>query len=190
MTRCIEPTAVTPPVAASRPRTGAAIPHRHSGVAAAALLLALSATPIEAQPRPAATRAHVGGATFFEAARHFNAGASYRKYFGARGWALEPEYAFMTEGSHQDHMLILNMVKDLAPLSRKAVPYVVMGAGINLYRGFFGQRRHSGVSPGGVAFGLGLMSWIGDRVFVAPELRIGFEPNVRYSVSLGFAPRR
>ena len=89
MTRCIEPTAVTPPVAASRPRAGAAIPHRHSGVAAAALLLALSATPIEAQPRPAAIRAHVGGATFFEAARHFNAGASYRKYFGARGWALE-----------------------------------------------------------------------------------------------------
>ena len=129
------------------------------------MLLALSATPIEAQPRPAAIRAHVGGATFFEAARHFNAGASYRKYFGARGWAL-------------------------APLSRKAVPYVVMGAGINLYRGFFGQRWHSGVSPGGVAFGLGLMSWIGDRVFVAPELRIGFEPNVRYSVSLGFAPRR
>ena len=29
----------------------------------------------------------------------------------------------MTEGSHQDHMLILNVVKDLAPLSREAVPY-------------------------------------------------------------------
>ena len=187
MTRCIEPTAVTPPVAASRPRAGAAIPQRYSGVAAAALLLlTLSATPIKAQPRPAAIRAHVGGATFFEAARHFNAGASYRKYFGARSWALEPEYAFMTEGSHQDHMLVLNVVKDLAPLSRAAVPYVVMGAGINLYRG----RRHSSVTPGGVAFGLGLMSWIGDHVFVAPELRIGFEPNVRYLVSLGFAPRR
>ena len=109
MTRCIEPTAVTPPVAASRPRAGAAIPQRYSGVAVAALLLlTLSATPIKAQPRPAAIRAHVGGATFFEAARHFNPGASYRKYFGARGWAIEPEYAFMTEGSHQDHMLILN----------------------------------------------------------------------------------
>ena len=53
-----------------------------------------------------------GTATFFDASQHITAGGSYRKYVGERGWGIEPDYAFMTDGSHQDHLLILNVVKD------------------------------------------------------------------------------
>lgn len=150
------------------------------------LLLALSAAPLGAQPRPAEVHARFGTATFFEAAQHVVAGASYRHYVGASGWALEPEYSFMTEGSHQDHMVIVNVVKDFRPPSQTVVPYMVMGAGLNFHRNL----GPCPPSPGGLGWGVGFKRRIGRRLFVAPEFRIGMEPNVRFSVRLGFAPRR
>ena len=36
----------------------------------------------------------------------------------------------------------------------------------------------------------GLKMWASDRVFIAPEFRMGAEPNLRFSLSLGFARRR
>ena len=150
----------------------------------ATLLLALSTAPLAAQPRPAEVHARLGTAIFFEADQHVAAGVSYRQYLGANGWALEPEYSFMTEGSHQDHMLILNVVKDFRPPSRTVVPYMVMGAGINFHR----TPRWSGRGLGGLGWGVGLKRRIGRRLFVAPELRIGLEPNVRFSIRLGFVP--
>ena len=90
----------------------------------------------------------------------------------------------MTEGSHQDHLFILNVVKDFRPPSRTVVPYMVMGAGINFHR----TPRWSGRRLGGLGWGVGLKRRIGRRLFVAPELRIGLEPNVRFSIRLGFVP--
>ena len=75
-----------------------------------ALLLVFTSLSLEAQPRSAETRFHVGTAAFWEGSQHVTAGASYRYYFGKRGWAVEPEYSFMTEGNHQDHMLLMNVV--------------------------------------------------------------------------------
>ena len=161
---------------------GAGRPQRIAGLAT--LLLAFAAAPLGAQPRPIEVHARLGTATFFEAAQHLAAGAAYRQYFGTRGWALEPEYSFMTEGSHQDHMVILNVVKDFRPPSRTVVPYMVMGAGINFHR----TLRRSGRSLGGLGWGIGLKRRIGRRLFVAPEFRIGLEPNLRFSIRLGFAP--
>ena len=161
---------------------GVGRPHRIAGIAT--LLLAFAAAPLGAQPRPAEVHARLGTATFFEAAQHLAAGAAYRRYFGTRGWALEPEYSFMTAGSHQDHMVILNVVKDFRPPSRTVVPYMVMGAGINFHRNLNGR----GPSPGGLGWGIGLKQRIGQRLFVAPEFRIGLEPNLRFSIRLGFAP--
>ncbi len=170
--------------AASESRAATAMARCASG--AAVLLLALLSVPLGAQPRPVEVRGHVGTATFSEAPQHFTAGASYRKYLGIRGWGIEPEYSFMTEGSHQDHMLILNVVKDLANPSRTMVPYMVTGAGLNFYR----TPRYTGKEFGGLAWGMGFKTWTGDRVFIAPEFRIGLEPNLRFSLSVGFAPRR
>ena len=90
------------PLAAGHARAGATCvfgdvgrPRPIAGIAS--LLLALSAAPLAAQPRPAEVHARIGTATFLEATQHVSAGVSYRHYFGASGWALEPKYSFMTE---------------------------------------------------------------------------------------------
>ena len=177
--------------AAERARAGATCGPRGAGrprpiAGVAALLLALAAAPLGAQPRPAEVHARFGTATFFESAQHHTAGAAYRQYFGASGWALEPEYSFMTAGSHQDHMVILNVVKDFRPPSRAFVPYMVMGAGINFHR----APRRSGRYAGGLGWGIGFKRRVGHRFFIAPEFRLGHEPNLRYSIRLGFTPFR
>ena len=61
---------------------------------------------------------------------------------------------------------------------------MVMGAGINFHR----TPSWSGRSLGGLGWGVGLKRRIGRRLFVAPELRIGLEPNIRFSIRLGFVP--
>ena len=152
-----------------------------------ALLLVFTSLSLEAQPRSAETRFHVGTATFFEASQHVSAGASYRYYFGQRGWAVEPEYSFMTQGSHQDHMLLMNVVKDLTRPSRKAVLYMIMGGGFNFYRSANGQ---TDVGLGGLGWGMGVKIWANDRFFISPQFRIGQEPNFRLSFYAGFARRR
>jgi len=120
-----DPRASLPPRAGATPISGmAGRPRPIAGLAT--LLPALSAALVEAQPRPAEVHARVGTAIFFEAAQHVSAGVSYRHYFGASGWALEPEYSFMTEGSHQDHIVILNfLAEDISEASSYPIPYAI-----------------------------------------------------------------
>ena len=91
----------------------------------------------------------------------------------------------MTEGSHQDHMLLMNVVKDLTRPSRKAVLYMIMGGGANFYRSAY--RRT--VVLGGLGWGMGVKIWANDRFFISPQFRVGHEPNFRLSFCMGFARR-
>ncbi len=147
------------------------------------LMLVLGDHSLEAQPRASEPRFHFGVASFLENRRHQTAGASYRHYFGKRGWGLEPEYSFMTEGSHQDHMLIMNVVKDLTRPSRVAVLYTILGGGINFYR----ARQ---LAMGGLGWGMGVKVWATDRILISPQFRIGQEPNFRFSLYVGLGRRR
>lgn len=134
------------------------------------------------QSRPDELRFHVGTATFFEAAQHFTAGGSYRKYFGKRGWGIEPEYSAMVITAHTDHMLAASIVKDLSKPTSKRVWYILMGGGINHQR----RRRSSSTHwPSALAWGVGMKARLGKRVYVAPQVRIGWEPNIRFSVFFG-----
>ena len=99
-----------------------------------ALLMVLMGLSLEAQPRSAEFRFHLGTGAFYESSQQLSAGASYRHYFGERGWAVESEYSLMTERGHQDHLLVLNAVKDLTLPSRKAVLYMLVGAGVDFHR--------------------------------------------------------
>ena len=99
-----------------------------------ALLMVLMGLRLEAQPRSAEFRFHLGTGAFYDSSEQLSAGSSYRHYFGERGWAVEPEYSLMTERGHQDHLLVLNAVKDLTLPSRKAVLYTIMGAGVYFHR--------------------------------------------------------
>ena len=115
-------------------------------------ITALAGSLLQAQTRPSEFRFHAGSTIFLESTPHFSAGASYRHYLGKSSWAIEPEYSFMTEGNHQDNLLIANVVKDLARFSEKSVLYMIMGGGVNFYRaGSFGE-----TGLGGLGWGLGL----------------------------------
>ena len=140
---------------------------------------------LEAQPRSAELRFHVGTGAFYDSSKQLSAGASYRHYFGQRGWAIEPEYSLMTERGHQDHMLVLNAVKDLTLPSRKAVLYMLMGAGVNFHRKDtpYAVERSWAVMTFG--WGMGLKVRVSDRFFIAPQFRIG-DP-MKWSINFGFA---
>ena len=153
------------------------------------LMMVLICLSVQAQPRPPEPRLHFGTGFFLEGERHLTAGASFRHYLGNRGWALEPEYSFMTEGSHQDHMVILNVVKDLARPSDKVVPYMIFGAGANFYRSRPYLIKSSGIAWGGLGWGMGAKVWLHDRFFIGPQFRIGHEPNLRFSIYVGFGKR-
>lgn len=154
------------------------------------LMIVFACPALEAQTRTPEPRFHFGTASFWEARRHVTAGASFRYYFGKRGWAVEPEYSFMTEGNHQDHMLIMNVVKDLRRLSDRSVLYMILGAGANFYRSRPYLIKSSGIAWGGLGWGMGVKVWANDRLFIAPQFRIGHEPNLRFSIYVGFAGRR
>ena len=139
---------------------------------------------LAAQPRPDEVRFHVGTATFFEARQHVTLGGSYRMYFGKRGWGIEPEYSAMIVPDHTDNMLALSLVKDLSRPASKRVWYMSMGGGLNHQRG----SRTSGTHfPAALAWGVGVKIRAGQRWYVAPQARIGFEPNIRFSVFFGRA---
>lgn len=149
------------------------------------VLLCLSCSgSLRGQPRPSEIRIQAGTATFFESPQHVTFGGAYRKYFGRKGWGIEPEFSWMTEGNHTDNILAINLVKDLSKPTARRIWYMVMGGGINKQS----TRRDVGLSA--LAWGVGVKIRTGGRWFVAPQCRIGFEPNIRLSVFFGFESRR
>ena len=153
-----------------------------------ALLMVLTGLRLEAQPRDAELRFHVGTGAFYDSSQQLSAGSSYRHYFGERGWAIEPEYSLMTEKGHQDHMLVLNAVKDLTLPSRKAGLYTIMGAGVYFHRKDTPYAAERSGTVMNFGWGMGLKVWAGDRFFIAPQFRIG-EP-FKLSINFGLARRR
>lgn len=148
-------------------------------------VLAMLAPPaIPCQPRPDELRFTVGTATFIEAEQHATLGGAYRKYLGRRGWAVEPEYSAMIVPDHVDNILTLSLVKDLSRPMAKRVWYMSMGGGINHQ-----VRTASGwtqTAIGGLAWGLGMKGRIGRRWKLAPQVRVGFEPNIRFELCVSW----
>ena len=149
---------------------------------AACTVAALLPPVLQGQSRPDEVRFHVGTATFFEARQHVTAGGAYRLYFGKRGWGIEPEFSAMFVPDHTDNMAALSVVKDLSRPTAKRVWYMLMGGGMNYQTG---RTRSSRSHWGALAWGLGMKARLGRRWYVAPQVRIGAEPNFRFSVFLG-----
>ncbi len=158
-------------------------------VALLMLLMMFMGSRVAAQPRPAEFRFHGGHGVFLDDLGHVvSAGASYRRYFGERGWAIEPEYSLTTaRRGHQDHLLILNVVKDLTPLSERAVPYLIMGMGPGFHTPLYG-RQDFGFAGMVTGAGLGVKVWMSDHSFVSPQFRVGL-PFTRWSFNFGFTRR-
>lgn len=81
----------------------------------------------------------------------------------------------MTEGSHQDNMLIVNVVKDVIQPSRRSTLYMIRGGEVNFYRSTF--ERTFCEEVGGLGWGMGLEIRAGDRFFISPQFRLGRGPH-------------
>ncbi|OFW22446.1 MAG: hypothetical protein A3H97_02330 [Acidobacteria bacterium RIFCSPLOWO2_02_FULL_65_29] len=158
------------------------------GFLVAAAMLA-AASPLAAQGRPAAEITTgwaafpddgVVGETLF--------GAAARLPISPRV-SIGPEIAYMWgEQTIRDLMVTGNLWFDfLAPSAGQAprtTPYVVVGGGLFRHSSkFFGQTFST--TEGAFTAGGGARVWLGPSVYLAPEVRVGWELHLRASVTLG-----
>jgi hypothetical protein len=152
---------------------------------AAFLILAATAVPGYAQQ----ARAHgfvegIGGYTAFGddgLISHVMIGGTARPALGGR-IHLGPEVVFMIgPGEDRDLFLTATMTFSLLGGRRAVTPYLLLNGGWMLHSNAFETR-------GGPAwtFGGGARIRIGERVFVAPEARMGWEPQIRVGMTLGY----
>jgi hypothetical protein len=121
---------------------------------------------------------------------HTLIGAAWRGYV-TRRISLGPELQFMAgPGSDRDLILTGNVMVDLlagtADRPRRTTPYAVLGGGLFRHT----QRFPTGTSTsteGAFTAGLGLRAWVNERVYVAADARLGWEPHLRVAALVGVA---
>ena len=108
------------------------------------------------------------------------------RVFVTRRVAIGPEFVFL-RGSNDEHdwTLTVNATVDLvldAPSSpRRFVPYLAVGVG------YLSQTTQVGTGPftsgeGTFSGGFGVRVSVSRRFFVAPGVRVGYEPELRFGV--------
>jgi hypothetical protein len=127
-------------------------------------------------------------------------GGGVRWFVGPR-LAIGPEVAYLTgefDSLEASHLSVTgNVTFDFLREGnqRRVVPYVVGGGGYLRQRTLVGRGPGTpGLQPftsseGTVSAGLGARVALGSWVFVAPEFRLGWEPETRIAVIVGIRPR-
>ena len=155
----------------------------------------LAGTAAEAQDAPTSRPAPIvegslGWAGFGDEGiiHHTLLGAGAR-YYLSRRFSIGPELQYMV-GPDSDRDLVLtgNVVFDvLGPTParpRRTTPYLVAGGGLFRHsQRFFDDSVSS--TEGAFTAGVGLRGWVGERVFVAADARIGWEPHLRLAGTIG-----
>src|SRR5580765_8325437 len=114
------------------------------------------------------------------------------RFFVSRRVAIGPEFVYL-KGANSEHDLTItgNVTIDLlleeATAPRRVIPYIAAGGG------YLRQTTQVGTGPftssdGTVSGGIGARIALGRTFFIAPELRMGFEPEIRVGVTIGFRP--
>jgi hypothetical protein len=126
---------------------------------------------------------------------HGLAGGSVRIYI-TRHLSVEPEFLYLRNSpDDQDYIIQPNVAYDLAGPTKRFVPYVIGGVGVIHHRGrFFGvdfttrQPRVFDASGTGwtASGGGGVKIFLTKRLFIAPEGRVGRQPSVRGTISIGY----
>jgi len=162
-----------------------------------ALLPVLTAAPARAQHARPAPMVHavIGHAAILGEGpiphSVFGVGASV---FVAAQFAIGPEFLYMRgPGRDRDIFLAGTATIDLRADSqhgrtRRVVPYLVVNGGVTRVSGleFMPQGKSAVIAPvlsvgGGARIAMG-------RLFVAPEYRVGIEPQKRFCVAVGWRP--
>jgi len=160
-------------------------------VLAAAVLLVACATPLFAQQgqRQKAPRVEskviFGTVTFGEDIDHTTVGGAVRAYVTKR-LSIETEYLYLRDGDNdQDHLVQPNVAYDFTDSTSRFVPYVIGGVGVLHHEGrFFGNSNS--FTTWTASAGVGAKIFFTKNLFVSPELRLGREPTLRTTVSVGY----
>jgi hypothetical protein len=132
-------------------------------------------------------RGTVGYSNFLDEGplHHLVTGGSARFYVTNR-LAIEPEFLFMYRSRQDlDFQVIPNVVFDFTKRESRFQPYAIGGVGLQRHRELTGTGYYWSNSWTGSA-GIGTKIFLSDRLYVAPEFRLGLEPIVRITGSVGY----
>ena len=160
------------------------------------LMLSAVGQPVFAQDKPAPiVEAIVGQSGFIdEAWDYFGTIGGGMRLFVTPRLAIGPEVAYLSGESDASNLTITaNMTFDIVrdDGTRRVVPYLAAGGG------YLRQKTLVGGGPGSTALvpftssegtmsaGIGARIALGSQMFVAPEFRLGWEPESRIAVTIG-----
>jgi hypothetical protein len=151
--------------------------------------------PVVAQDKPAPMIEAVVGQSGFidEAWDYFGTIGGGMRLFVTPRLAIGPEVAYLSELDASNLTVTATMTFDLVrdDGTRKVVPYLVAGGGYLRQQTLVGGGPESTAlvpftsSEGTMSAGLGARIALGSNVFVAPEFRLGWEPETRIAVTIG-----
>lgn len=149
-------------------------------------------------PPKAEVKGTVGGSTFGDGeVPHGVFGGSVRFYV-TRRLSVEPEFLYMYHSRNdKDFIFQPNLAFDITDPTGRFVPYVIGGAGVLHHRARFVGTDLSTFPPRPfdvrissttwtASVGAGVKIFVTDRVFIAPEARVGREPTLRGTFSVGY----
>jgi hypothetical protein len=155
-------------------------------IVGALLLLALPATGSAQDTPRSAIEVSGGFAGFLDESviRHGTLGTALRWDLGRR-FSVGPEFVYMKTGGDQDFFVTGKVVIDFLP-NRQVSPYFVADGGVMLHRATNVRNPPFWSREGAVSFGGGARINLTPRFFVAPEIRIGWEPHIRVTTAFGW----
>jgi Outer membrane protein beta-barrel domain len=116
---------------------------------------------------------------------HFVIGGSMRFYLSKR-LSAGPQFLYMNgPDSDRDYSVVGNVAYDLIT-NKKFVLYAVGGAGILNHSERIGNTTFSD-SEGTASGGIGAKLFVTERLFLAPEFRLGWEPLLSASIGIGYS---
>lgn len=149
------------------------------------LLGGLQAT-LPAQRPPHEIRGSAGLACFVDEAwcdvPHMAVGFTPHLYF-SRSWSFAPEFLYARGSWDYDLILLPSLAANLR--SQGAVrPYAIFGFGFLRHQ----DLRFPSVSGTGWSLqgGIGVRIFVSPNVYVAPEMRLGWEPFFRLGATVGY----
>ena len=169
------------------------------GAAVLSLLLcciSYSAAQTELTGPKVEARGTIGGATFNGTELpHGIFGGSVRVYVWRR-LSVEPEVLYLYHSENDRDVIIQpNIAVDLMKPTGRFVPYAIGGIGAMHHRGRFTSIDFATGAPQQVdaryttwtaSIGGGVKIFVTDKLFIAPEARVGREPTLRGTLSVGY----
>ena len=98
---------------------------------------------------------------------------------------LGPEVLYMVGPGDDRDTFVLGVARiGILPFTSRVVPFFTIGAGLISHSDRYGSQSYRSTEGAWIGGG-GVRINASSRIFIAPELTIGWEPHIRASVSVG-----